>query len=451
MVPRLARLVCVGSEGVSHMASSPIRRDHVGVTPQVAAEEELPPEATSAGRARALLRRALTGHEREDALDPAQLAVSEIVTNALVHAGTSMRLRILLAPQGLRVELADGSHRMPTRRDYGPAAGTGRGLLLVEELATRWGAYPLDEGKIVWFEISDDELLWDRLQLSGRPVDDPSVVVVELPHMPLLMHHAWQEHATSLLRELLLVRLDAELSALEEHASASDALALLAEQVPTPEVGVDADAVMSLAIEPAVSDPDLRLLVPRTSVPNFAALDVMLDEAMRLAEHGELLWPPTQPEIQAMRSWICEQVQSQAVGGPATAWSSLSTAPPPEHGSPDLDWDDAAVRASPLALLAADDANRILAVSRPTLDLLGYDDAAELVGRRLVTVIPERFHQAHIAGFTLHLVNGRSPLVGRRVTVPALRRDGTEVEVGLQIDSELLPEGRTLFTARFFA
>jgi PAS domain S-box-containing protein len=109
------------------------------------------------------------------------------------------------------------------------------------------------------------------------------------------------------------------------------------------------------------------------------------------------------------------------------------------------------VRASPLALLAADDANRILAVSRPTLDLLGYDDAAELVGRRLVTVIPERFHQAHIAGFTLHLVNGRSPLVGRRVTVPALRRDGTEVEVGLQIDSELLPEGRTLFTARFFA
>lgn len=433
------------------MASNPIRSDQVGVTPQVAAEEELPPEATSAGRARALLRRALAGHDREDALDPAQLAMSEIVTNALVHAGTSMRLRILLAPHGLRVELADGSHRMPARRDFGPAAATGRGLLLVEELATRWGAYPVDEGKIVWFEFSEDEHLWDRLQQSGTTDSDSGIVVVELPRMPLLMHHAWQEHATSLLRELLLVRLDAELSALEEHASASDALALLAEQVPAPDVGMEPDIVMSLATEPAISDPDLRLLVPRTSVPNFAALDVMLDEAMRLAEHGELLWPPTQPEIQAMRSWICEQVQSQAVGGPATAWASMSTAPPPEHGSADVDWDDVSVRESPLALLAADDANRILAVSPSTLDLLGYDDPAELVGHRLISVIPERFHQAHIAGFTLHLVNGRSPLIGRRVTVPALRRDGTEVKVGLRIDSQVLPQGRTLFTAEFFA
>jgi PAS domain S-box-containing protein len=451
MARALVRLVCVGSEGVSHMASNPIRSDQVGVTPQVAAEEELPPEATSAGRARALLRRALAGHDREDALDPAQLAMSEIVTNALVHAGTSMRLRILLAPQGLRVELADGSHRMPARRDFGPAAATGRGLLLVEELATRWGAYPVDEGKIVWFEFSEDEHLWDRLQHAGTADDDRGIVVVELPRMPLLMHHAWQEHATSLLRELLLVRLDAELSALEEHASASDALALLAEQVPAPDVGMDPDIVMSLTTEPAVPDPDLRLLVPRTSVPNFAALDVMLDEAMRLAEHGELSWPPTQPEIQAMRSWICEQVQSQAVGGPATAWTSLSSAPPPEHGSADVDWDDVTVRESPLALLAADDANRILAVSRSTLDLLGYDDPAELVGHRLISVIPERFHQAHIAGFTLHLVNGRSPLIGRRVTVPALRRDGTEVEVGLRIDSHVLPQGRTLFTAEFLA
>jgi PAS domain S-box-containing protein len=214
---------------------------------------------------------------------------------------------------------------------------------------------------------------------------------------------------------------------------------------------MDPDTVMSMATEPAVFDPDLRLLVPRTSVPNFAALDVMLDEAMRLAEHGELSWPPTQPEIQAMRSWICEQVQSQAVGGPATAWSPLPSALPPEHGSADVDWDDVTVRESPLALLAADDANRILAVSRSTLDLLGYDDPAELVGNRLVSVIPERFRQAHIAGFTLHLVNGRSPLIGRRVTVPALRRDGTEVEVGLQIDSQVLPQGRTLFTAEFFA
>jgi len=426
---------------------SPSRGHHAVVTPEVAAEEDLAPEATSAGRARALLRRVLAGHDREDALDPAQLAMSEIVTNALVHTGTQMRLRILLAPHGLRVELADGSQRMPARREFGDAAATGRGLHLVDELATRWGAYPAGEGKVVWFEIGDDEQAWEvpDTELTA----DAGIVVVDLPHMPLLMHHAWQEHASNLLRELLLVRLDADLSALEEHASASDALGLLAAQVPSPDIGLDPDAVMSFATGPGVSAPNLRLLVPRTSVPNFAALDVMLDEALRLAERGELLWPPTQPEIQAMRRWICHQVGSQAAGEPSVAWSSYFTPPrrSPDHS--EVDWDAGWVRDSAEAVLAADDSNRILAVSRSALDLLGFDEPGELVGQRLLSIIPERFHQAHIAGFTLHLVKGRRPLIGRRVTVPARCRDGSEVEVGIQVDVEQLPSGRSIFTARF--
>ncbi len=429
------------------MVSCPSRGHHAVVTPEVAAEEDLAPEATSAGRARALLRRVLSGHDREDALDPAQLAMSEIVTNALVHAGTPMRLRILLAPHGLRVELADGSQRMPARREFGAAAATGRGLHLVDELASRWGAYPAGEGKVVWFEIGDDERAWDVPDAGGTA--DSAIVVVDLPHMPLLMHHAWQEHASNLLRELLLVRLDADLSALEEHASASDALGLLAAQVPSPDVGLDPDTVMSSATGPEVSAPHLQLLVPRTSVPNFAALDVLLDEALRLAEQGELMWPPTQPEIQAMRRWICHQVGSQAAGEPSVAWSSYFTAPRRSPDHDDVDWDAGPVRDSAEAVMAADDSNRILAVSRSALDLLGFDEPGELVGQRLLSIIPERFHQAHIAGFTLHLVRGRRPLIGRRVTVPARRRDGSEVEVGIQVDAELLPSGRSIFTARF--
>jgi PAS domain S-box-containing protein len=431
------------------MARSLGQGHHAVVTPEVAAEEDLAPVATSAGRARALLRRVLAGHDREDALDPAQLAMSEIVTNALVHAGTPMHLRILLTPHGLRVELTDGSQRMPARRAFGAAAATGRGLHLVDELASRWGAYPAGEGKVVWFEICDDEHAWDVP--DARASGDSSIVVVDLAHMPLLMHHAWQEHAANLLRELLLVRLDADLSALEEHASASDALGLLAEQVPSPDVGLDPDTVMSFATGPGVSAPNLQLLVPRTSVPNFAALDVMLDEALRLAEQGELMWPPTQPEIQAMRRWICDQVGSQAAGEPSVAWSSYFTPPrrSPDHA--EVDWDAGPVRDSADAVMAADDSNRILAVSRSALDLLGFDDPGELVGQRLLSIIPERFHQAHIAGFTLHLVKGRRPLIGRRVTVPARRRDGSEVEVALQIEADLLPSGRSIFTARFDA
>lgn len=421
-----------------------------GVTTEVAADEALPPDATSASRARTLLREALRECGNEDALDAAQLAISEIVTNALVHAGTDMRLRILVADQSLRVELTDGSPRMPAQRAFGPGASTGRGLLLVEELVSRWGAHAVPDGKVVWFEITDAEVLDELLSGPDEVVTDAdSAVVVELHRVPLLMHQAWQEHAAALLREVMLVRLDAELSALEEHASASGALNLLLDQIPLPEGGLDPETLMATVTEPGVTLQRLMITVPRTSLPDFAALDVMLDEALNLAEDDQLLAPPTQPEIQAMRLWICNQVRHQAAGGRSAAWPSLAAARPPDEHLPAPVWDPQAITESPAAMVAADDANRIVAISPSALALLGYDDASTLVGRRLVSIIPERYHQAHVAGFTLHLVNGRRPLIGRQVRVPALRRDGTEVEVAMLIESQALPEGRYLFTATF--
>ncbi len=424
------------------------------VTPEVAADQELPPDASSASLARRLVRRAMAAMDNDGAVDAAQLAVSEIVTNALVHAAPPYRLRVLLADQGLRVELRDGSSRLPLTRAFGNAAPTGRGLRLVESLVSRWGAHPAPHGKVVWFEISEAALIEEPTpEPGGVPADheDPAEpaapLVVELHRMPMLMHQAWQEHAAALLREVMLVRLDAELSALEEHASASDALGLMLDQVPAPEVGIEPHELMAQATDPGVTVPRLLIQVPWASLPSFAALDVMLDEALTLAEDGQLLSPPTQPEIQAMRLWICHQVRTQAGGGRATAWPSLASALPPVHGLADLAWDPAEVDDATTALVAADDANRIVAVSRPALDLLGYDDRALLVGRRLVSIIPERFHQAHVAGFTLHLVNGRAPLLGRKVRVPALHRSGHEIEVGLRIESRTLPEGRYLFTA----
>lgn len=398
-----------------------------------------------------MMRQVLEGGDNEDSLDAAQLAISEIVTNALVHAGTAMRLRILLADRRLRVELSDGSPRLPSQRDFGTQAATGRGLLLVEEVVDRWGAHPTPDGKVVWFEISDlaalDELLPDAAQV--RALDDTNVVI-ELHRMPLLLHQAWQEHAAALLREVMLVRLDAELSALEEHAGASDALGILVDQVPRSNVGLDADSVMARATEPEVTVQRLLIEVPRASLPSFEALDVMLDEALHLADDGDLLAPPTQPEIQAMRLWICDQVRRQAAGGRFSEWPSLAAALPPSHRLPIRGWDPRAITESTAALVAADDTNRIVALSPAALELLGYEAPSALVGRRLVAIIPERFHQAHVAGFTLHLVNGRSPLLGRTVTVPALRRDGSEIEVGLLIESRSLPGGRALFTAQLF-
>ena len=135
----------------------------------------------------------------------------------------------------------------------------------------------------------------------------------------------------------------------------------------------------------------------------------------------------------------------QAAGRPPVPWS-VEGEPPPQPRF-DLEWDPSTVTAATTGRIAADEANRILAVSRPVLELLGYDDPAQLVGRRLVAIIPERFRQAHVAGFTMFLLTGRRPLLGRQVTVPALRRDGSEVLVLLTIEARAGGDGQTLLLA----
>ena len=165
-----------------------------------------------------------------------------------------------------------------------------------------------------------------------------------------------------------------------------------------------------------------------------------------MADSGALLTPPTQPEMRAFRRWVCDEVERQSGGGAPLPWVDQSEAAPPSGRTP-LEWAAEVVRDSPDALIAADDTNGIVAVSRPALELLGYDDPADLVGRRLMWIIPRRFRQAHLAGFTMHLSNGRSPLLEHPVSVPALRGDGTETVIELTVQSQNLPGGRHVFVA----
>jgi PAS domain S-box-containing protein len=302
----------------------------------------------------------------------------------------------------------------------------------------------------VWFELNSAgrDTATIRLEPPDAPDSHADAVSVELLNLPLLLHAAWLEHAQALLREHLLVRLDSAdpEGALVVHAAAGEALAVLVEQVPVPDLDDDPAALMAGAVEPHVSLDRLVLLVPPTSLPHFAALDDAMDDALALAAAGLLLTPPTQPEVQALRRWLSSEVKGQSSGGPASPWT-VAADPTLVPEVPPIDWSTDSVDGSSLAVLAADDANRIVAVSAGALAHLGYTDRSELVGRRLLALIPARFHQAHLAGFTLHLANGRSPLLDRAVTVPVLRRDGTERLTELAVTAEHLPDGRKVFLA----
>lgn len=418
-----------------------------------AASHLLAAHPSSVSRARQLVRDALTTARRDDLIEPAQLLVSEVVTNALVHAGTLIEFRASIGDAGLRVEVSDGSPQTPAPRSYGAMAGTGRGLRLLEQLVDRWGTLARQDGKTVWFELSSDvrpeegevapDLLGEERIPGGSGADVLEVVLV---HVPLLLHAAWHQHAEELLREYLLASLDADdaTEALGMHAAASGAMALLHDRIPAPDLGEDPDALMATAVEPDVSADRLLLPVPRSSVADFALLDQTLESALAMADSGAFLTPPTQPEMRAFRRWLCGQVRAQDLGEPPTAWSSDTGAAPPTLEP--IAWDDTVVSASSDLLVAADDTNQIVAVSRPACELLGYQDPDQLLGRRMIAIIPSRYHQAHLAGFTLHLINGRSPLLNRTVEVPVLRRDGTELSVDLVVATHQT-EGRHLFIA----
>ena len=419
------------------------------------ASRRLRAHPSSVSAARGIVRDALTVARRDDLIEAAQLLVSEVVTNALVHAGTPIDFRASVGVAGLRVEVTDGSTQTPVPRRYGAMAGTGRGLRLLDQLVDRWGALVHADGKTVWFELSSGarfghvEGVPGTAEAENRPGGSrDDIVDVVLLNVPLLLLAAWHQHAEELLREHLLASLDADddTEALKMHAAASGAMSLLHEHIPAPDIGDDPGGLMATAVEPNVSAERLVLPVPSGSIPQFRVLDETLESARALAESGVFLTPPTQPELRALRRWLCGQVVRADRGEPPTPWSSDTETAPPPAVQP-ISWDDDVVTASNVALIAADDTDQVVAVSRPACDLLGYPDADHLLGRRLVAIIPPRYHQAHLAGFTLHLVNGRSPLLGRPVTVPILRHDDSEIVVELLVTTQQMPGGRHLFVA----
>lgn len=117
------------------------------------------PVGRSVATARAFVRDTLQGWGYADVVDDAVVLTSELVTNAVVHAGTKADVLCLRADDGVRVEVAD---RYPEREVpllgspadiAGPDRENGRGLLLCAALASRWGVEYTPTRKNVWFQL----------------------------------------------------------------------------------------------------------------------------------------------------------------------------------------------------------------------------------------------------------------------------------------------------------
>jgi PAS domain S-box-containing protein len=92
------------------------------------------------------------------------------------------------------------------------------------------------------------------------------------------------------------------------------------------------------------------------------------------------------------------------------------------------------------SVIAADSSHRITFVADAAARLLGWQ-STELLGRRLTAIIPPRLREAHLAGFTRFHVTGETRVLGRCIRVPALRKDGSELDVDLFIEAARRPGG----------
>lgn len=116
------------------------------------ASVDLAAERTSPREARALLRELLADDD-ERTVAAAELLVTELVTNAIVHTGSGPHLELELHPDHLRVSVEDADPAPPVRQQPLPTRAGGRGIVILEELSDHWGVQPTGAGKAVWFEL----------------------------------------------------------------------------------------------------------------------------------------------------------------------------------------------------------------------------------------------------------------------------------------------------------
>lgn len=124
--------------------------------PPHVASTKLRPEALASSSARRFVRNLLDRWQLLELSDVAELCVSELVTNAVLHARTPIQLEVRAGAGVLHVDVCDsGGARidLPPRQEPGDGLESGRGLYIVQALSTRTGVRAVRGGTCVWFEL----------------------------------------------------------------------------------------------------------------------------------------------------------------------------------------------------------------------------------------------------------------------------------------------------------
>ena len=273
---------------------------------------------------------------REDLAECAELGVSELVTNALLHADAPYDVRVRGTREHPRVEVRDGSQEppvLPGSNLHGEddlLLTFGRGLGIVARCATAWGADIEDDGKAVWFAPAADpgqEMV--EGVISGLPEAPPPRAPLpddtqaRVLGVPLLAHQQFQRHYRELRREVRLLALAHE----EDYPLAKSLSDLFGSLQRDLRKGLGAEEIRA-ALRDGREVTDLEIAVPVQTVENIRRFIELLDLADEFCRQERLLSLARSPEQQEFQRWFLGEFVRQHSGEPPTAWQDARVVGP---------------------------------------------------------------------------------------------------------------------------
>ena len=263
---------------------------------------------------------------RQDLVECAELGVSELVTNALLHARQPLSIRVRGTREHPRVEVRDGSPEPPQLPFTDPHDDDllltfGRGLGIVARCSDAWGVDIEEDGKTVWFapavrprpEPVEGVITGEHAVPTPVPADDE--LRIDVLGVPLRAFIEFQRHYRELRREVRLLALAHE----SDYPLAKDLSDLFGSLERDLREGIGADQI-ERAQSSGAGITDLHVAMPRATAATIGRFIELLDLADAFCREERLLSLARTPEQQRFQRWFLSEFVRQERGEAPVPW-----------------------------------------------------------------------------------------------------------------------------------
>jgi anti-sigma regulatory factor (Ser/Thr protein kinase) len=302
----------------------------------------LPASPPSVKLARSWVSKVLEEIGREDLVDSAQLGVSELVTNALIHSRPPLSVRVRGTVDHPRIEVVDSSPVPPQRAPVVPEIDDvddlnvttfGRGLDLVAMMSSRWGSDLAHDGrsKSVWFEPSGElqaglhhsgEIFAFDPELADLPELDGERMPLQLLGVPAQLFGELRRYHFEVRRELRLLSL-----ADPDHYPLATELTDIFVRADQERRAASGVSQLDRAISDGALTIDLEYSVPVSAPATMARIRDLLVAIYQAfsEEHLLALQPPA--VLMDLQHWYFTEFERQAAGAEPLRWQGPTTMP----------------------------------------------------------------------------------------------------------------------------